>query len=438
MSEYLVSSGTLPPHFTSYAATSSGSHYEGFNNHEPSPHVAAAAAHSPLTGGNGRSAFPHMPATHITLNPYSSQLVDNINRMMMHMPAAEVYEEGRSGGHVYQAAMSPQLSQLTNTLRKKKCLGLHPGPCHHNNHLNHHHRLHHHHNPDTTPNSSERSSVVNCEPDTETETVAAGSSSAAAADVVFRAVSPHGHVYWEIEPRRTGGGGRLAGDGSGRLNAAGGDHLQSDSSDTNNDIHNMSDLSEEDAKVLSDRASRHCSGAGRFADHQRPAASAGGGHLATLPENPLSSPTSSSPSLIQFSPAHHQFTSLQRPASVSLQRPAPLAAISTAGSHATFSSSRPPRMRQVELALRAKLSSDAMAQEGAGHDAAILEQVQQQVTIPDLRRIPVHVKSSEYIMAKIQTHMDQQRKQHGSHAAADNAAADTASSNRATQFERKV
>ena len=33
------------------------------------------------------------------------------------------------------------------------------------------------------------------------------------------------------------------------------------------------------------------------------------------------------------------------------------------------------------------------------------EQVQQQVQIPDLRRLPVSVKSSEYIMAKIQTHM---------------------------------
>ena len=30
--------------------------------------------------------------------------------------------------------------------------------------------------------------------------------------------------------------------------------------------------------------------------------------------------------------------------------------------------------------------------------------MQQQVQIPDLRRLPVSVKSSEYIMAKIQTH----------------------------------
>ena len=36
-----------------------------------------------------------------------------------------------------------------------------------------------------------------------------------------------------------------------------------------------------------------------------------------------------------------------------------------------------------------------------------MEHLQQQVQIPDLRRLPVSVKSSEYIMAKIQNHMDQ-------------------------------
>jgi hypothetical protein len=39
------------------------------------------------------------------------------------------------------------------------------------------------------------------------------------------------------------------------------------------------------------------------------------------------------------------------------------------------------------------------------------ETLQQQVQIPDLRRIPVTVKSSEYIMAKIQNHMDQRNSQ---------------------------
>ena len=57
--------------------------------------------------------------------------------------------------------MSPQLVKLTNTLRTKKkvCQGSHPDQ------------------DQTCPDQSE---------------------------VVFRAVSPHGHVYWEIEPKNMG------------------------------------------------------------------------------------------------------------------------------------------------------------------------------------------------------------------------------------------
>ncbi len=64
--------------------------------------------------------------------------------------------------------MSPQLVKLTNTLRSKKksCQGAHPG----------------------------------------SEAAGPGPSSAmtstSADEVVFRAVSPHGHVYWEIDPSR--------------------------------------------------------------------------------------------------------------------------------------------------------------------------------------------------------------------------------------------
>merc|ERR1719189_1992075 len=43
--------------------------------------------------------------------------------------------------------------------------------------------------------------------------------------------------------------------------------------------------------------------------------------------------------------------------------------------------------------------------------AFVPETLQQQVQIPDLRRIPVTVKSSEYIMVKIQNHMDQRNTQ---------------------------
>ena len=51
-----------------------------------------------------------------TLNPYSSQLVDNLNRMMM-----------TESGAV--ASMNPQLERLTAKLRKKNYELGHPGPC---------------------------------------------------------------------------------------------------------------------------------------------------------------------------------------------------------------------------------------------------------------------------------------------------------------------
>merc|ERR1712115_691773 len=70
--------------------------------------------------------------------------------------------------------MSPQLSLLTNTLRKKRCLGGHPGPCHHNS-------PHH-------SDASQHSDSLTPPPTTETELLPGS------ADVVFRAVSPHGHV----------------------------------------------------------------------------------------------------------------------------------------------------------------------------------------------------------------------------------------------------
>ena len=68
-----------------------------------------------------RAAIP-LPEGHIIVNPYSTQhpystqLVDNLNRMMVGG------QQVAHGGHIYQVAMSPQLSLLTNTLRKKKCL----------------------------------------------------------------------------------------------------------------------------------------------------------------------------------------------------------------------------------------------------------------------------------------------------------------------------
>ena len=48
---------------------------------------------------------------HITLNPYSTQLVDNLNMMM---PSAAAAEQ-RAGGH--SMTMQPKLLGLTNSLK---------------------------------------------------------------------------------------------------------------------------------------------------------------------------------------------------------------------------------------------------------------------------------------------------------------------------------
>merc|ERR1719480_116620 len=136
--------------------------------------------------------------------------------------------------HIYQVAMSPQLSQLTNTLRKKKCLGGHPGPCHHNRGNNH-----------MNSDSSQRSDSLTPQGDNETDTEIIPNSS----DVVFRAVSPHGHVYWEIDPKRVP---RAASD-----------------EDTQTDLHNMSDFSEDDgSKVTSAASDRSRQSSSRFSDHR--------------------------------------------------------------------------------------------------------------------------------------------------------------------------
>ena len=296
-----------------------------------------------------RAAIP-LPEGHIIVNPYSTQhpystqLVDNINRMMVGC------QQVAHGGHIYQVAMSPQLSLLTNTLRKKRCLGGHPGPCHHNS-------PHH-------SDASQHSDSLTPPPTTETELLPGS------ADVVFRAVSPHGHVYWEIDPKRAN---KLANQS---------EHPSDE--DTTNDLHNMSDFSEDDGKVISDRSRQSSS---RFSDN-RPLISGSPGHrplLAPLPEGNLGNHFNNSPTQIQ------RFNSLQK---AQPQQPP----------HQGFS---------TRTRLRAGRSSSGHSGRESAQDqqAFVPETLQQQVQIPDLRRIPVTVKSSEYIMAKIQNHMDQRNTQ---------------------------
>lgn len=317
-----------------------------------------------------RAPMP-VPATHITLNPYSTQLVDNINRMMAGGQQVPV-------NHIYQVAMSPHLSQLTNTLRKKKCLGGHPGPCHHNRSNN-----------PVNSDSSQRSDSLTPQGDNETDTEIIPNSS----DVVFRAVSPHGHVYWEIDPKRP--------------NKLAQPEHQSDE-DTNNDLHNMSDFSEDDGKVISDRSRQSSS---RFSDN-RPLISSTNtspGHINTMsPMNlalsglsPLPEGIGTNHGIQNFSPSHRElrFNSLQK-AHIPV-------------SHTGFSTrtrlGRHPRMQAGADSLHDQndIHSGLAAEHLQQRDTRRMEHLQQQVQIPDLRRLPVSVKSSEYIMAKIQNHMDQ-------------------------------
>ena len=289
---------------------------------------------------------PHSP--HITLNPYSTQLVDNLNRMMVAGP----------GGHIYQvASISPQqLTNLTNTLKKKKCVGGHSGPC-----TGQHSRMN---TPLQSDSSCRSDSLTPLGQDTDTELLPVTS---AANEVVFRAVSPHGHVYWEIDPKRV---------------RAGQHGPASDDTDTQTDLHNMSDFSEDDgSKVTSgSAASDRSRQSSRFSDHRPLLASASPCHMMQpLPEAILTP----QPPVTSFSPSH-RFSSLQKSSGV----PGPQAQFSTR----TRLGRTQPRQRQ-----------EAEPQQYQGGQT---EQLQQQVQIPDLRRLPVQVKSSEYIMAKIQSHMD--------------------------------
>ena len=300
---------------------------------------------------------------HITLNPYSTQLVDNLNRMMtLH-----------SNGHVYQVAMSPQLSNLTNTLKKKKCVGGHTGPCQHSGPGS---RTITPLQSDSSVRSDSLTPLGADSNDTESEILPPHSSPATAspADVVFRAVSPHGHVYWEIDPKRPG---KLAGR-AGQLS----------DEDTQADLHNMSDFSEDDVSKLagSDRSRQSSS---RFSDNRPLLASSSPCHvMQPLPETM----TSMAPSYASYSPTH-RFSSLQKAQPQAYNNPFP--------TRTRLGRTQPRQQQQLH-----DVDQQQFQQQYQVPDLRLTEQLQQQVQIPDLRRIPVSVKSSEYIMAKIQNHMD--------------------------------
>ena len=301
-----------------------------------------------------RTQFENGTPVMVTLNPYSSQLVDNLNKMM------------GDPNMCYDAAMNPQLARLTATLKKKQ-----------GNNVNIH--------ENTTMQLMERvggcmyQDGVNQPPQARMVNPS---------DVVFRAVSPHGHVYWEINPKQQ----------PGQLAAAAGQHKsqhQHSSSDdnTNSDLQNISDFSDDDNRAASEMSRQSSS---RFSE-SRPLIYSG-------------SSTSTSPGhSVNTDPRHggsHHHDNITLP--------------TTSGS-----------MRQNKFSPRPGpvtrspwVSSPAAGQSPAYHDEVyayaatdfssgsyIPETVQSQVQIRDCRAVPVSIKSKEYIMAKIADYTERQSNQ---------------------------
>ena len=262
----------------------------------------------------------------VTLNPYSSQLVDNINKMMKEGSVGVVDGE-------MEAPINPQLARLTATLRKKRCDLGHPGPCRKTCNIQ-----------DNGLQMVDRGSMVNPK------------------DVVFRAVSPHGHVYWEINPGK---------DQNMKTNKS-----QTSSSDENttSDLQNISDFSDDDLHRAHSEMSRQSSS--RFSE-SRPliytsSASTSPGHSAGSSELARHTP----------SHIHHDIHNAQR----------------KQFARGVGSAGRPgwptlPHNFHEEVY--------AYAATDFSGTPTIHEQVQSQVQIKDLRTMPVSVKSKEYIMAKI-------------------------------------
>lgn len=263
----------------------------------------------------------------VTLNPYSSQLVDNLNRMMKE-------EEDNA------ATMNPQLARLTATLRKKRCELGHPGPCRPTCGFN-----------ENTLQMADRSSrLIN------------------PTDVVFRAVSPHGHVYWEINPKE----GQQVMVGKPKSATSSGDENTNTS-----DLQNVSDFSDSDDHRAHSEMSRQSSS--RFSESR-----------------PLiyTSSASTSPGHSNGSHAHIDAARQQLDAASNFHAAATTAQRAKFGRGAVSGRwpTLPPNFHEEVYAYAAT---------DFGHQGSVPETVQSQVQIKDLRTLPVTVKSKEYIMAKI-------------------------------------
>merc|ERR1719367_1067488 len=119
--------------------------------------------------------------------------------------------------------MNPQLAKLTATLRKKRCEQGHPGPCRKPCNVNIH---------ENSLQLTDRNSCII----QQNENLSNALGRVNPSEVVFRAVSPHGHVYWEINPTKQ------------QQHRAQQSHGSSSTEDTNtnSDLQNISDFSDSD------------------------------------------------------------------------------------------------------------------------------------------------------------------------------------------------
>ncbi|XP_059091088.1 latrophilin Cirl-like isoform X2 [Tigriopus californicus] len=262
------------------------------------------------------------PAAHTATLRMGSQTNANANPL----PTYSVYqiEDGMEATkHLRDTVyMSPQLVNLTNTLRsKKRCQA---GHCQQ--------QSPHHHHPQHHLQGVNDDSML---PESE---------------VIFRAVSPHGHVYWEIDPKR--------------------DHSDEDqpqlssNSDMSSSRQSSSRYSDNHPLIKGDSPQQpnHQVLVNPFADVQ------------LLPNSVCSSPTS----LGQRGSSDIRFSSLRL-------------------GKGHLPSFRTPTFRSGRNNKAGISNVNANIRE---------EEIPEQVQIRDLRSIPVSIKSNDYILAKIQSHMN--------------------------------
>ena len=247
--------------------------------------------------------------------------------------------------------MSPQLVNLTNTLRsKKKCQGGHAGgsssPC----------------------NGAAAAAHVN------------DSTILPESEVVFRAVSPHGHVYWEIDP-------------------------------TQNYVI-INNQHDDETTPLNGYNMTNREGSSRFCPEQRP-----------LMGSPMRPPNQGSSTATTSSGGSASSNELLMRASSSMdfgggRQSGTPNTLKSSGVASSFVRTGANRFNRSRMTLDRVRSQDDSSQSGGinpsgggvsataagtGSQAVVPEQLQQQVQIRDCKPIQVSVKSSEYIEAKIRT-----------------------------------